>query len=944
MFILGSEPRFVVNLDTRLRSESLGLKPVPFRSCVVATSTKRLRDGQEVTSCFHNPLRKRGTTLEPRDPSLTQRVRISFLAKREVISGQLLCTNHPSFSKHSSRLILASFLLITFLSSVVFSNTLAVPQEIGSESAVGEVSIEKNSVLVGPVTTLPQPASLWQRKQRGQKDDTPLSAEAVRTTIRNAVNFLMGKQKNDGSWQQFSAAGDTTALVTLALLNAGEDPNDPAIRKAIQQIKAVPDGHLTTYFVSLRIMVLATADPLGQIHRRDVAQDVEWLVQMQVPKKRGKNAGGWSYGRAVTAGADASNSQFAILALHEASRMGVQIPQANWMLAKQYWHACFIARKGAFSYTVDGGDTRGSMTCAGISSLIIIGENLAELADEVDGDQAVCCGESKDEDTIEKAIEWISKNFSVKANPMGGQRGQANKLYYLYGMERAGRLAGRRFFGPHDWYRDGAKELIATQHKVNGTWNTRGHGENNTLIATSLALLFLAKGKRPVAIGKYKYSEGRSWDQHPKGVHYLTRELEKQWTRFDQEKKAVKLNWQTVKAAGSTVDDLLEAPVLFISGRDEVPISDDEKANLKKYLENGGFLFAEACRGEGCGDGAFDREFRALMKELFPENDLEALNLGHPIWSALHRIEPQHPERPLFGLQACCRTSVIYCPANLSAYWSLNRSAIKEKSSDRLLERIKYCLELGVNVVTYATGRELKDKGETPRMLEASTEMLTDRVLVFPKLNHNGGFDDAPNAWRNVLREVKQVGLRIKMDKKIIPPELNQLADHPFVFMHGRNAFQFNEAQRSALRTYLEFGGLIFADSICSSPQFTKSFREEMSKILGRDLDPIPKNHPIWIDPRGDGLQNRFGYDIQQVTLRTRDANVDGGFRSSLRPPELEGVEMNGRLAVIFSPNDLSCALENTAFSQCDGYTRDDAIKIGTNVILYSLLSDVENP
>jgi hypothetical protein len=393
----------------------------------------------------------------------------------------------------------------------------------------------------------------------------------------------------------------------------------------------------------------------------------------------------------------------------------------------------------------------------------------------------------------------------------------------------------------------------------------------------------------------------------------------------------------TVKAAGSTVDDLLEAPVLFISGRDEIPIADDEKANLKKYLENGGFLFAEACQGEGCGEGAFDREFKALMRELFPDSQLEPLPVGHPIWSALHRLEPQHPERPLFGLQACCRTSVIYCPANLSAYWSLNRSAIKSKASDRLLERIKYCLELGVNVVTYATGRELKDKGETPRMMEASTEMLTDRVLVFPKLNHTGGFDDAPNAWRNILREVKPVGLRIKMDKKIIPPELNQLADHPFVFMHGRNAFQFTDAERSALRTYLEFGGLIFADSICSSPQFTKSFRREMSQILGRDLDPIPKNHPIWNDPS-------FGHHIQQVTLRTRDANVEGGFRSSLRAPELEGVEMNGRLAVIFSPNDLSCALENTAFSQCDGYTRGDAIRIGTNVILYSLLSNSESP
>ncbi len=35
--------------------------------------------------------------------------------------------------------------------------------------------------------------------------------------------------------------------------------------------------------------------------------------------------------------------------------------------------------------------------------------------------------------------------------------------YYLYGMERAGRLSGRRFFGEHDWYREGPKNSSTTR-------------------------------------------------------------------------------------------------------------------------------------------------------------------------------------------------------------------------------------------------------------------------------------------------------------------------------------------------------------------------------------------------------------------------------------------------------------------------------------------------
>ena len=57
-------------------------------------------------------------------------------------------------------------------------------------------------------------------------------------------------------------------------------------------------------------------------------------------------------------------------------------------------------------------------------------------------------------------------------------------------------------------------------------------------------------------------------------------------------------------------------------------------------------------------------------------------------------------------------------------------------------------------------------------------------------------------------------------------------------------------------------------------------------------------------------------------------------------PPELEGIEIDGRLAVIFSPYDISCALEQHEALQCRGYTREDAARIGLNVLMYSLNPD----
>ena len=44
-----------------------------------------------------------------------------------------------------------------------------------------------------------------------------------------------------------------------------------------------------------------------------------------------------------------------------------------------------------------------------------------------------------------------------------------------------------------------------------------------------------------------------------------------------------------------------------------------------------------------------------------------------------------------------------------------------------------------------------------------------------------------------------------------------------------------------------------------------------------------------------------------------------------------------GRWAVVFSPLDLSCALEAHESLQCRGYTRQDAARIALNVLVYSL-------
>jgi hypothetical protein len=745
-----------------------------------------------------------------------------------------------------------------------------------------------------------------------------LDPEAVRRAIRRGADYLISRQNEDGSWSGMFFEGGTTALCTLALIEALDDPDHPAIRRAISnllQLKRAENS--ATYVVSLRIMALAAADRSGQKYRREIAADTRWLLESQLGKPVSNLEGGWSYGSRRMGGGDSSNSQFALLALHEASRLGIPVPKKHWRAAAEYWESCFDPKTGGFSYVPGSRSPTHSMTCAGIASSIIIQENLQDVRQWINGDHARCCSPPPANPLVEQGLSWLAKNYA----PQQRIYSKGIYFYYMYGLERIGRMSGQRFIGPHDWYRDGTEALLKSQQRVNGAWNGQGMGENNPIVATAFALLFLSKGKRPIAIGHYQYGDQGQldWNQHPLGVHYLTVELERQWNQ--------RLNWQTISGQAATVDDLLETPVLFISGKNSLDLKPEQQQALKDYLENGGFLFVEACRDEGCGSPEFDQQFRELMARLFPESELEPLGPEHLIWNSHFALSP-NAERPLLGLNTCCRTAVVYCPANLSCYWQLNQPAVRERASEGLQNRVDYCSQLGVNVVAYATGRNLKDKGEYARVLEGGVSVLTDRILEFPKLIHSGGADDAKTALRNLLLESRNQGLKVSLEKKLIPPELEKLIDFPFVFMHGSSGFSFTDKQRDDLRQYLRAGGFLFVDSICSSSSFSEAFRKEIQLICQQPLVPLSPDHEIW----GEA----YGGRLERVTRQIRDPQ-QGGFRSDQHPPQLEGVEMDGRLSVLFSPIDLSCAWESVHSSQCEGYQHEDALKIGMKVILYSL-------
>lgn len=74
--------------------------------------------------------------------------------------------------------------------------------------------------------------------------------------------------------------------------------------------------------------------------------------------------------------------------------------------------------------------------------------------------------------------------------------------------------------------------------------------------------------------------------------------------------------------------NLHQYPLLYMHGRHDFQLTKNEIEQLRKFLDNGGFLFADAC----CGSPQFDQSFRKLMKQVYPDQPLDKIPVAHELF------------------------------------------------------------------------------------------------------------------------------------------------------------------------------------------------------------------------------------------------------------------------------------------------------------------------
>jgi hypothetical protein len=261
-----------------------------------------------------------------------------------------------------------------------------------------------------------------------------------------------------------------------------------------------------------------------------------------------------------------------------------------------------------------------------------------------------------------------------------------------------------------------------------------------------------------------------------------------------------------------------------------------------------------------------------------------------------------------------------------------------QKLEGALKNQLQAAQSMGINVLAYATNRELKSKDENfdiPNPNKTDEDSVERGKRYIAKLRHAGGCDAAPGALPALLRAAsRELKSRFSTQQRLVAISDPELFRYDVVFTHGRHNFKLSEDERKQLKKYLQRGTLI-ADAICANKEFADAFRREINSLFAEEgikLEPIPANHAMFTDKYG-------GYDLSQVTRREphrRTGEAPLQARQRKEAPVIEGLKIGDRYAVLFSPYDLSCALEKHDSLECEGYTREDAERIGLNLLLYA--------
>lgn len=179
----------------------------------------------------------------------------------------------------------------------------------------------------------------------------------------------------------------------------------------------------------------------------------------------------------------------------------------------------------------------------------------------------------------------------------------------------------------------------------------------------------------------------------------------------------------------------------------------------------------------------------------------------------------------------------------------------------------------------------------------------------------------------NVLDSLVQyTTLSIEPEERVVSLRDPAVLHAPFLYLAGHRLVELDRQERSHLERYVTNGGFLFVDDCNHDVDglFAKSFEAQVAAIFGREaLRRIPNDHALY--------HSFFHFDDGPPTT-SFELN---GWGDDLVHDYLQAIEIDGRVAVLYSNKDYGCEWDYDWRNK--RWLAVDNTRFAVNVVMYAL-------
>jgi hypothetical protein len=203
-------------------------------------------------------------------------------------------------------------------------------------------------------------------------------------------------------------------------------------------------------------------------------------------------------------------------------------------------------------------------------------------------------------------------------------------------------------------------------------------------------------------------------------------------------------------------------------------------------------------------------------------------------------------------------------------------------------------------------------------LLPAVTVLAKDSVVQCANLIYGGTHTSRCFSSEFLSAVQRETTIRTERRFKSVKLGSDELFRYPFAVITGEADFHFTRSERENLKKYVTNGGFLLASAGCSSEKFDRAFKREVQRVFGKGcLNAIPMDHPVFSTL----------HEIKKLKLK----------RASTAP-KLLGLEVNGKIAMIYSHHGLNDTTHTEGCCCCGGNEILNSLDINMNILVYALL------